>query len=99
MRAYDLNKVAELQYGTLAGLERELKAEEERLTAAGSGGRRLIKEEVDEEDIAEIVSRWTGIPVSKLMEGEMQKLLRLEEELHHRVVGQDEEIGRASCRE
>jgi len=91
MRAYDLNKVAELQYGTLATLERELKAEEARATAAG-GARRLIKEEVDEEDIAEIVARWTGIPVSKLMEGEMQKLLRLEEELHQRVVGQDEAV-------
>ncbi|HUF76429.1 MAG TPA: ATP-dependent chaperone ClpB, partial [Longimicrobiales bacterium] len=89
-RAYDLNKVAELQYGTLAGLERELKAEEDR-PAAGAG-RRLIKEEVDEEDIAEVVSRWTGIPVSKLMEGEMQKLLRLEEELHQRVIGQDEAV-------
>jgi ATP-dependent Clp protease ATP-binding subunit ClpB len=89
-RAYDLNRVAELQYGTLAGLERELKEEEERAQAAG--GRRLIKEEVDEEDIAEVVSRWTGIPLSKLMEGEMQKLLRLEEELHERVVGQDEAV-------
>ncbi len=89
-RAYDLNRVAELQYGTLAGLERELKEEEARAQAAG--GRRLIKEEVDEEDIAEIVSRWTGIPLSKLMEGEMQKLLRLEEELHQRVVGQDEAV-------
>jgi ATP-dependent Clp protease ATP-binding subunit ClpB len=88
-RAYDLNRVAELQYGTLAGLERELK-EEERAQAAD--GRRLIKEEVDEEDIAEVVSRWTGIPLSKLMEGEMQKLLRLEEELHERVVGQDEAV-------
>jgi ATP-dependent Clp protease ATP-binding subunit ClpB len=89
-RAYDLNKVAELQYGTLAGLERELKEEEAK--AAAAGGRRLIKEEVDEEDIAEVVSRWTGIPVSKLVEGEMQKLLRLEEELHRRVVGQDEAV-------
>ena len=89
-RAYDLNRVAELQYGTLAGLERELKEEEER--AQAEGGRRLIKEEVDEEDIAEVVSRWTGIPLSKLMEGEMQKLLRLEEELHERVVGQDEAV-------
>ena len=90
MRAYDLNRVAELQYGTLASLERDMKAEEERAQAAG--GRRLIKEEVDEEDIAEVVSRWTGIPLSKLMEGEMQKLLRLEEELHERVVGQDEAV-------
>jgi ATP-dependent Clp protease ATP-binding subunit ClpB len=91
MRAYDLNRVAELQYGTLATLERELKEEEAR-AAAAAGGRRLVKEEVDEEDIAEVVSRWTGIPVSKLMEGEMQKLLRLEEELHRRVVGQDEAV-------
>ncbi len=90
MRAYDLNRVAELQYGTLAQLERELKALE---SQAQSSGRRLIKEEVDEEDIAEVVSRWTGIPLSKLMEGEMQKLLRLEEDLHHRVVGQDEAVG------
>jgi ATP-dependent Clp protease ATP-binding subunit ClpB len=89
-RAYDLNRVAELQYGTLASLERELKEAEAQAHAAP--GRRLIKEEVDEEDIAEVVSRWTGIPVSKLMEGEMQKLLRLEEELHQRVVGQDEAV-------
>src|SRR5882762_308888 len=90
-RAYDLNRVAELQYGTLASLERELKEVEAQ--AQATPGRRLIKEEVDEEDIAEVVSRWTGIPVSKLMEGEMQKLLRLEEELHQRVVGQDEAVG------
>jgi ATP-dependent Clp protease ATP-binding subunit ClpB len=90
MRAYDLNRVAELQYGTLATLERELREEEAR--AAAGGGRRLIKEEVDEEDIAEVVSRWTGIPVAKLMEGETQKLLRLEEQLHRRVVGQDEAV-------
>ena len=89
-RAYDLNRVAELQYGTLAALEKELREEEAR--AAAAGGRRMIKEEVDEEDIAEVVSRWTGIPVSKLMEGEMQKLLRLEEDLHQRVVGQDEAV-------
>ena len=90
MRAGDLSRAAELQYGTLATLERDLKEEETRAQAAG--GRRLIKEEVDEEDIAEVVSRWTGIPVSKLMEGEMQKLLRLEDELHQRVVGQNEAV-------
>src|SRR5439155_12524678 len=77
MRAGDLSRAAELQYGTLAQLERELKQLEAQ--APSAGGRRLVKEEVDEEDIAEVVSRWTGIPVSKLMEGEMQKLLRLEE--------------------
>jgi ATP-dependent Clp protease ATP-binding subunit ClpB len=90
MRTGDLSRAAELQYGTLAQLERELKELEAQ--AQGAGGRRLVKEEVDEEDIAEIVSRWTSIPVSKLMEGEMQKLLRLEEELHRRVVGQDEAV-------
>jgi len=90
MRVGDLSRAAELQYGTLASLERELKELEAK--AQSTGGRRLIKEEVDEEDIAEVVSRWTGIPVSKLMEGEMQKLLRLPEELHKRVVGQDEAV-------
>ena len=90
MRAGDLSRAAELQYGTLAQLERELKDVEAQTQS--SGGRRLVKEEVDEEDIAEVVARWTGIPVSKLMEGELQKLLRLEEELHKRVVGQDEAV-------
>jgi ATP-dependent Clp protease ATP-binding subunit ClpB len=92
MRVNDLNRAAELQYGTLPALERELNAAEAQAAAAAPGGRRLLKEEVDEEDIAEVVSRWTGIPVSKLMEGEMQKLLRLEEQLHQRVVGQDEAV-------
>jgi ATP-dependent Clp protease ATP-binding subunit ClpB len=90
-RAYDLNRAAELKYGKLHGLERELKAEEERL-AEQDGAARLIKEEVDEEDIAEVVSRWTHIPVSKLLEGEVQKLLHLEDELHLRVIGQDEAV-------
>jgi ATP-dependent Clp protease ATP-binding subunit ClpB len=90
MRVGDLSRAAELQYGTLVTLERELKEVEAQ--AQRPGGRRLIKEEIDEEDIAEVVSRWTGIPVSKLMEGEMQKLLRLPEELHRRVVGQDEAV-------
>jgi ATP-dependent Clp protease ATP-binding subunit ClpB len=90
-RQYDLNRAAELRYGRLAGLERQLQADEERLSAKQGPGR-LIKEEVDEEDIAEVVSRWTGVPVSKLLEGEIQKLLHLEEELHHRVVGQDEAV-------
>jgi ATP-dependent Clp protease ATP-binding subunit ClpB len=90
-RQYDLNRAAELRYGRLAGLERQLQADEERLTAK-QGPSRLIKEEVDEEDIAEVVSRWTGVPVSKLLEGEIQKLLHLDEELHQRVVGQDEAV-------
>ncbi len=87
-RAYDLNKAAELRYGRLASLEKQLKAEEATL----EGKPRLLKEEVDEEDIAEIVSKWTGIPVSKLLEGEIQKLLKLDEELHRRVIGQDEAV-------
>jgi ATP-dependent Clp protease ATP-binding subunit ClpB len=90
-RQYDLNKAAELKYGKLLSLEKELKAEEERL-ASKQGTARLIKEEVDEEDIAEVVSRWTHIPVSKLLEGEVQKLLQLEDELHRRVIGQDEAV-------
>ena len=92
-RAYDLNKAAELKYGQLTGLERQLSAEEERV-AARQGGMRLLKEEVDEEDIAAVVSRWTGVPVSKLLEGEMKKLLALEDELHQRVIGQDEAVWR-----
>jgi ATP-dependent Clp protease ATP-binding subunit ClpB len=90
-RAYDLNKAAELKYGRLSGLERQLNAEQERVTAQ-EGAPRMLKEEVDEEDIADVVSRWTGIPVSKLLEGEMKKLLALEDELHRRVVGQDEAV-------
>jgi ATP-dependent Clp protease ATP-binding subunit ClpB len=90
-RQYDLNRVAELKYGTLAGLEKRLHEEETRLEAR-DGASRLMKEEVDEEDIAAVVSRWTGVPVSRLMEGEVQKLLHLEEQLHQRVVGQDEAV-------
>jgi ATP-dependent Clp protease ATP-binding subunit ClpB len=91
-REYDLNKVAELQYGKLASLEKELAGEEERLIKKAGSGDRLIKEEVDEDDIAEVVARWTGIPVSRLMEGEVQKLAHLEEHLHKRVIGQDEAV-------
>jgi ATP-dependent Clp protease ATP-binding subunit ClpB len=90
-RAYDLNKAAELKYGKLIELERQLRAEEER-AVKNQGGQRLLKEEVDEEDIAAVVSRWTGVPVSKLLEGEMKKLLALEDELHRRVIGQDEAV-------
>lgn len=88
-REYDLNRAAQLKYGRLPELEKSLQAAEEQLTKKTS---RLIKEEVDEEDIAEVVSRWTGIPVSKLLEGELQKLLNLEDELHKRVIGQDEAV-------
>lgn len=90
-REYDLNRAAELRYGTLQELERELKEEEEKLTGEQSATR-MIKEEVDEEDIAAVVSRWTGVPVSKLVEGEMQKLLHLDEQLHKRVIGQGEAV-------
>jgi len=90
-RAYDLNRVAELRYGELPRLERELAAEEQHLSKK-QGESRLLKEEVDEKDIALVVSRWTGIPVTRLMEGEMDKLLRLGDLLHQRVVGQDEAV-------
>ncbi len=90
-RAYDLTRVAELRYGELPRLERELAAEEQHLVKK-QGESRLLKEEVDEEDIALVVSRWTGIPVTRLLEGELEKLLRLEELLHRRVVGQDEAV-------
>ena len=90
-RHYDLNRAAELKYGKLVGLERQLVEENEKF-AKTLAGPRMIKEEVDAEDIAEVVSRWTGVPVTKLLEGEMQKLLHLEDELHKRVIGQDEAV-------
>ncbi|MFQ5884795.1 MAG: AAA family ATPase, partial [Thermoplasmata archaeon] len=90
-RAYDLNRAAELKYGKLAALEGKLKEHEAGLEARRDQ-KSLLKEEVDEEDVAEIVSRWTGIPVNKLMEGERQKLLRLEEEIHRRLVDQNEAV-------
>jgi ATP-dependent Clp protease ATP-binding subunit ClpB len=90
-RQYDLNKAAELKYGKLNELERQLKAAEAALTEQVDTNR-LIKEEVDEQDIAAVVSRWTGVPVSRLLEGETQKLLHLDEELHKRVIGQDEAV-------
>jgi len=90
-RDYDLNLAAELKYGTLAGLEGELGTEQARLAERQKTGS-LLREEVTEEEIAEIVSRWTGIPVTRLVEGEREKLLRLDEILHRRVVGQDEAV-------
>jgi ATP-dependent Clp protease ATP-binding subunit ClpB len=90
-RSYDLNRAAELQHGTLPEKLRRLRAEEEQL-AAKQAGHRLLREVVTEEEIASIVSRWTGIPVSRLQEGERQKLLRLDEILHDRVIGQDEAV-------
>ena len=88
---YDLNRAAELRHGTLPDLLRRLQAEEE-ILARKQGGQKLLREEVTEEEIASIVSRWTGIPVTRLVEGERQKLLHLDEVLHKRVVGQDEAV-------
>ena len=88
-REYDYNKAAELQYGQLARLEKELADAEARLKADGST---LLKQEVDEQDIAEVVSKWTGVPVTKLLEGEVEKLIKMEERLHQRVVGQGEAV-------
>ncbi len=90
-REVDLNRLAELTYGKLPELERKLKAEEELLKGKQKHGM-LLKEEADEEDIARVVSRWTGIPVSKLMEGEREKLITLGDQLHRRVIGQDEAV-------
>ena len=90
-REYDLNRVAELRYGQLAQLEHKLADEEARLQN-DKGGPRLLKEEVDEDDIAAVVARWTGIPVSKLLEGEREKLLQLGEHLHKRLIGQEEAV-------
>jgi ATP-dependent Clp protease ATP-binding subunit ClpB len=90
-RRYDLNRAAELRHGRLPELERRLRSEEERLEQK-QGGTRLLREEVTEDEIAEIVARWTGIPVARLVEGEREKLLRLDEVLHERVIGQDEAV-------
>ena len=88
---YDLNKVAELRYGTLQRLEQELKEKEE-AAERRQGDSSLLREEVTETEIADIVSRWTGIPVTRLVEGEREKLLKLDQILHRRVVGQDEAV-------
>ncbi|MBI5787683.1 MAG: ATP-dependent chaperone ClpB [Candidatus Schekmanbacteria bacterium] len=90
-RSYDLNKAAELKYGKLNDLEQKIKQAEAAITAR-NGASRLLKEEVDEDDIAAVVSRWSGIPVTKLLEGEKEKLIRLEDHLHERVIGQDEAV-------
>ena len=88
-RAGDYGTASELQYGRLPELERQIREGEARVAQSGQ---RMLKEAVDEEDIAEVVSKWTSIPVSRLMEGEIQKLIHMEERLHQRVVGQDEAI-------
>ena len=89
---YDLNRAAELKYGKLMELERQIQEQEAYLAKLQANGEPLLREQVTPEDIAEIVSRWTGIPVTSLMESEKQKLLRLEAHLHQRVVGQDEAV-------
>ncbi len=91
-RDYDLSKAAELKYGKLTKLQADLAAAEKALSDAQTSGKTLLREEVTEADIAEIISKWTGIPLSKLVASEMQKLLNLENELHERVIGQDEAV-------
>jgi ATP-dependent Clp protease ATP-binding subunit ClpB len=94
-RNYDLNKAAELEYGTLATLHKQLAAKEAELTSgatAAGGEKSLLREEVTEDDIAEVIAKWTGIPVAKLVQSEMEKLLHLEDELHTRVIGQSQAV-------
>jgi ATP-dependent Clp protease ATP-binding subunit ClpB len=91
-RDYDLNRAAELKYGSLTNLQRQLEEAESKLTQAQTTGHPMLREEVTDADIAEIIGKWTGIPVSKLVQSEMDKLLHLEDELHQRVIGQDEAV-------
>ncbi len=94
-RRYDLNKVAELSHGTLPDLQKKLESEEKKYTESSkekNGVSKLLREEVTQEEIAQIVGRWTGIPVAKLVEGEKDKLLKLEDLLHKKVIGQDEAV-------
>ena len=91
-RDYDLNKAAELKYGKLTSLHRQLEEAETELSQTQTSGQSLLREEVTEADIAEVISKWTGIPIGKLVETETEKLLNLEEELHRRVIGQDEAV-------
>ncbi|MFN9870492.1 MAG: ATP-dependent chaperone ClpB, partial [Cyanobacteriota bacterium] len=90
-RSYDLNKAAELEYGTLGELNRKLAEKEAELSGAHQG-KTLLREEVTEDDIAEVIAKWTGIPVAKLVQSEMEKLLHLEDELHQRVIGQQQAV-------
>ncbi|MGH2454913.1 MAG: ATP-dependent chaperone ClpB [Candidatus Limnocylindria bacterium] len=91
-RAQDYQRASELQYGRARELEQQLAEQEEQLKALKTSGSLLLKEEVDADDIADVVARWTGIPVSRLMEGETEKLLRMEDRLHARLIGQDEAV-------
>jgi ATP-dependent Clp protease ATP-binding subunit ClpB len=88
-RQYDYNRAAELQYGKMTSLEQQLAETETQLDSDGTA---LLKQEVGEQDVAEVISRWTGVPVSKLLEGEIEKLTRMEGRLHQRVIGQDEAV-------
>lgn len=91
-RETDLAKAAELKYGRLRELQGQLSQEESKLSGNGRNGKPMLKEEIGDEDIAEVISRWTGIPVSKLMEGEVEKLLKMEEFLHQRIIGQEQAV-------
>ncbi|PYO48629.1 MAG: ATP-dependent chaperone ClpB, partial [Gemmatimonadetes bacterium] len=91
-RAGDLQKAAEITYGQIPQLERQMREAEQKLASKQGGGARFLKEEVTAEDVAEIVSKWTGIPVAKMMEGERERLTKLEKELSRRVIGQDEAV-------
>jgi len=95
-RETDLERAAKLRYGDIPELEAKVKESEERLEEVHAGGEVLLADEVTEEDVAEVVAKWTGIPVSRLMEGEVQKLIQMEERLHDRVIGQDEAISAVS---
>ena len=95
-REYDLNKAAELKYGKLPSLKKELEAEEAKAEAAKEQSDNLLRDKVTEEEIARIICRWTGIPVARLMEGEREKLLHMEDILHRRVIGQDEAVAKVS---
>jgi ATP-dependent Clp protease ATP-binding subunit ClpB len=92
-RQYDYNRAAELQYGKLTDLEKQLEEAEQHLNQNGSA---LLKQEVDQQDVAEVVSKWTGVPVSKLLEGEVEKLVKMESRLHRRVVGQESAVNAVS---
>ena len=91
-RNYDLNKAAELEYGTLASLQKQLQEKETRIAEEDGSDKSLLREEVSEDDIAEVIAKWTGIPVARLVQSEMEKLLQLEDDLHQRVIGQNQAV-------
>jgi ATP-dependent Clp protease ATP-binding subunit ClpB len=95
-READLEQAAKLRYGEIPELEKTVAEQEERLAELHAGGRTMLADEVSEEDVAEVVAKWTGIPVSRLMEGEVEKLIRMEQRLHERVIGQDEAVAAVS---